>query len=78
MSKLLSLKERIELYKLHKKPRKQIKLRFDALSLDLNLPILGQSTHILYKNFRTSKKMGSFNRSNSQALHRPTIAREFS
>lgn len=40
MSSQLTLKEKIELFKLSKKPRKQIKLRFDALTMDLNLPSL--------------------------------------
>ena len=41
MSHNLTLKERIELFKLNKKPRKQIKLRFDTLAMDLNLPTVG-------------------------------------
>lgn len=40
MSSQLTLKEKIELFKLSKKPRKQIKLRFDTLTMDLNLPSL--------------------------------------
>lgn len=67
MSSQLTLKEKIELFKLSKKPRKQIKLRFDTLTMDLNLPSLRPPDHLQYKNFRSHKK--EFNNQKHSTFH---------
>lgn len=71
MSNKLTLKEKIELFKLSKKPRKQIRLRFDALNMDLNFPTVGQSTHIKYKNFEIKKQMPMNSSKSQKALTKP-------
>lgn len=50
MSGNLTLKEKIELFKISKRPRKQIKFRFDAM--ELALPALDSSANLTLKNFR--------------------------
>ena len=57
----LTLKERIELFKLNKKSRKQIRLRFDTLTMDLNLPLASGSLHIPSKHFRVNIKKKKIN-----------------
>ena len=65
MNQNLTLKERIELFKLNKKPRKQIIVRFDTLAMDLNLPTLGESTNLPSNHFRINQKKTSISKGNS-------------
>lgn len=46
----MTLKEKIELFKISKHPRKQIRFRFDAM--ELVLPALDSSANLTLKNFR--------------------------
>ena len=54
MSDNLTLKEKIELFKISKRPRKQIRFRFD--NMELSLPAVDSSSNLTLKNFRLNKK----------------------
>lgn len=65
----LSLKEKIELFKINKKPRKQIILKFDTIKNGLVLPELDKMPNLRYTHFKNKKKHFTYNRnSNSQHL----------
>ncbi len=56
MSQNLTLKQRIELLKISKKPRKQIRLRFDTLTFDWEVPYSNLESEKTFKNFKLNKK----------------------
>ena len=50
MSDYLTLKKKIELFKISKRPRKQIRFRFE--NMELSLPAVDSSSNLALKNFR--------------------------
>ena len=73
MSQNLTLKERIELFKLSKKPRKQIIIRFDTLGMDLNLPTIGDHVQIANRHFKFRDKSESKKRGSCHSTKVPTM-----
>ena len=73
MSQNLTLKERIDLFKLSKKPRKQIIMRFDTLGMDLNLPTIGDHVQIANRHFKSRDKSENKKRGSCYSTKVPTI-----